>query len=133
MSTQSHNRRNGTIAIRIGGVIAALAVCPFVGARIEESRIIPKERYEAIAQKHATIARQCFRIEHFGTGSPAQEAEDRRCIGNKISKEKLDGIRDYNRYQTGRWYKNVVDLGLIGGGIVVGGVFVITGIGFYRG
>ena len=134
MSTKRHNTGVGTFAIVTGISMASFALCHFGGAKWQESRIIPRERYIAIEDTYNLVSKDkpCApKISNFGTGSPAQEAEDRRCIGNKISKENLDGIRDYNNYhklseQTGRWSNNVVAFGLIG----IGAIGVACGAGY---
>jgi hypothetical protein len=137
MSTKRHNTRVGKIAIVTAISMACVAVCHFGGAKVEESRIIPREQYIAIEDTYNLVSKDkpCApKISNFGTGSPAQEAEDRRCIGNQISKEDLDGIRDYNNYhklseQTGRLFKNVFAGGLIG----IGAIGVACGAGYREG
>jgi hypothetical protein len=138
MSTKGHNTRVGKVAIATGISMAVVGVCHFGGAKFEESRIIPREQYINIENIYNLAAKDesCFpKISNFGTGSPAQEARDRRCIGGQIPQENLDAIGDYNQYhgslaQTGRLSKNVVALGLIGGGVIVAG---IIGLGYRRG
>jgi hypothetical protein len=125
MSTEGHNTRVGKVAIVTGISMAVLAVCHFDAAKREESRIIPRERYEEIAQSYVPIATECVRMEDFGTRGVTQNTRDRQCIGDGISRETLDAIGDYNRYHglpahTGRLSKNVVALAFIGIGAIVG-------------
>ena len=135
MSTKGHNTRVGKVAIVTGISMAVVGVCHFGGAKLEESRIIPKERYEEIAQRYVPIATNCVRMENFGTRGVTQNTQDRQCIGDGISRETLDAIGDYNRYhglpaQTGRWINNAGACGLIVGGVIVAG---IIGLGYRRG
>ena len=138
MSTKGHNTRVGKVAIATGISMAVVGVCHFVGAKFEESRIISREQYINIENIYNLAAKDksCFpKISNFGTGSPAQEARDRRCIRDQITQENLDAIGDYNQYhgslaQAGRLSKNVIALGLIGGGVIGG---VLLGIGYREG
>lgn len=125
MSTRKHNMRIGNIAIVTGISMASFALCHFGGAKWQESRIIPRERYEEIAESYVPIATDCVRMKNFGTRGVTQNTRDRQCIGDGISRETLDAIGDYNRYhglpaQTGRLSKNVVALAFIGIGAIVG-------------
>jgi hypothetical protein len=131
MSTKRHNTRVGNIAIVTGISMACFAGDHFIGAKVEESKIIPKERYEEIAQSYVPIATDCVRMENFGTRGVTQNTRDRQCIGDGISRETLDAIGDYNNYhklseQTGRLFKNVSAGGLIG----IGAIFVACGAGY---
>ena len=135
MSTKGHNTRVGKVAIATGISMAVIGVCHFGGAKWEESRIIPKERYEEIAQSYVSIATGCVRMENFGTRGVTQNTQDRQCIGGQIPQENLDAIGDYNQYhgslaQAGRLSKNVIALGLIGVGVIGG---VLLGIGYREG
>ncbi len=125
MSTRKHNMRIGNIAIVTGISMASFALCHFGGAKWQESRIIPRERYEEIAESYVPIATECVRMEDFGTRGVTQNTRDRQCIGNQISKENLDNINNYNNYhklseQTGRLFNNVSAGVLIGIGAIVG-------------
>ncbi len=135
MSTKGHNTRVGKVAIATGISMAVVGVFHFGGAKWEESRIIPKERYEEIAQRYVPIATNCVRMENFGTRGVTQDTRDRRCIGDQIPQKNLDAIGDYNQYhgllaQTGRWSKNAVACGLIVSGVIAAG---IIGIGYREG
>jgi hypothetical protein len=117
--------RIGNIAIVTGISMASFALCHFGGAKWQESRIIPRERYEEIAESYVPIATECVRMEDFGTRGVTQNTRDRQCIGNQISKENLDNINNYNNYhklseQTGRLFNNVSAGVLIGIGAIVG-------------
>jgi hypothetical protein len=134
MSTEGHNTWVGKVAIVTGISMACFAGDHFIRAKVEESKIIPRERYEEIAQSYVPIATECVRMEDFGTRGVTQNTRDRQCIGDGISRETLDAIGDYNRYHglpahTGRLSKNVVALAFIG----IGAIGVACGAGYREG
>jgi hypothetical protein len=134
MSTEGHNTWVGKVAIVTGISMACFAGDHFIRAKVEESKIIPRERYEEIAESYVPIATECVRMEDFGTRGVTQNTRDRQCIGNQISKENLDNINNYNNYhklseQTGRLFKNVFAGGLIG----IGAIGVACGAGYREG
>jgi hypothetical protein len=136
MSTQSHNRRIGDIFIVTAISMAYVAVCHFGGAKVEESKIIPKKKYEEIARRYVPIAENCVKMENYGIGGVTETVRQDMCINaqNPSGSLPLQEIRDYNEYihpwsGTGRWAKNFIACGMGG----VAGVLGAIGVGFRRG
>ncbi len=136
MSTEGHNTWVGKVAIVTGISMACVAVCHFGGAKVEESKIIPKTKYEEIARRYVPIAGNCVKMENYGIGGVTETVRQDMCINaqNPSGALPLQEIRDYNGYNhpwsgTGRWAKNFIACGM-GGVAVVLGAF---GVGFRRG
>jgi hypothetical protein len=136
MSTKRHNTRVGNIAIVTGISMACFAGGHFIGAKVEESKIIPKQKYEQIARRYVPIAGNCVKMENYGMAGAKETVRQDMCINaqNPSGSLPLQEIRDYNEYHhpwsvTGRWAKNFIACGM--GGVV--GALGAIGAGYREG